>query len=798
MKFSESWLREWVNPNIETDELVSQLTMAGIEIDGIEAAAGEFCGVVVAEILSVEPHPDAEKLRVCIVKGHADGDKQIVCGAKNARTGIKIPFATIGAVLPEGFKIKKAKLRGVESFGMLCGQTELQAGDDDSGLWELPNDAPVGEDLRKYLNLDDSILELDLTPNRGDCLSIRGLAREVGVLNQCEVTEQEVVPVVAAIEDRFPVALSADGACPCYAGRVIRGVDVGSKTPLWMIEKLRRGGIRSIDAVVDVTNYVLLELGQPMHAFDLDTLKSGVKVRFAGTEEKLVLLNDQTIELKQGSLVIADETGPIALAGIMGGASTAVSGSTNDLFLEAAFFDPIAIAGKARSYGLHTDSSHRFERGVDSQLQIKAMERATQLLLDIAGGRAGPISYSELPEYKPEVKSVHLTKDRLIKGLSLDLALLDVSEILTRLGLTIVSEDELGWHLDVPSYRFDIDIEEDLLEEVARIYGYDKLPTRPLMFSSVLESHTEIKTPLSAIKRNLVGRGYQEVITYSFIDPKAHNVIHPDIKAIQLKNPISADMSSMRVSLVSGLMQSLQYNFKRQHVQAKLFEAGMVFIPNLHGEVSETIQKRLIAGVISGSVHEASWAEASRDADFYDIKGDLENTLSACAFGASVAFEKLNDAPAHLHPGQAARVSIEGVDVGYVGALHPSLQKTMGFTKSVYLFECEVDLISEAKLPKFSPLSKHPEVSRDLAVLVDKQCCVADIDTAIRKAAGSVLKQLTLFDVYSGEGIDTERKSLAFSLTFQHPLQTLKDDEINASMSSVINSLESQFNASLR
>lgn len=797
MKFSESWLREWVNPKIDTSELISQLTMAGLEVDGVEPAAGEFSGVVVAEILSVESHPDAEKLRVCSVTGHPEGDKQIVCGAPNARVGIKVPFATIGAKLPGDFKIKKAKLRGIESFGMLCGQTELEAGDDDSGLWELPSDAPVGEDLRVYLGLDDSILELDLTPNRGDCLSIRGLAREVGVLNEVEVNELVIPSVKASIDDSLPVSLEAPDACSVYAGRVIRGVDVSHPTPLWMVEKLRRGGVRSIDAVVDVTNYVLLELGHPMHAFDMAKLSGSINVRFAQNGEKLELLNEQTIKLKSDSLVIADASGAIALAGIMGGSTTAVSDSTKDLFLEAAFFDPIVIAGKARSYGLHTDSSHRFERGVDSQLQSQAMERATELLLDIVGGEVGPITLHKSKEHKPTAKSVRLNKERLAKGLSLDLELVDVKKILTRLGLTVTAEDNEGWCFNVPSYRFDIDIEADLFEEIARIYGYDKLPTRALTFSSTLEPNSEIQTPVSAIKRHLVGIGYQEVITYSFIDPKAHKALYPEVKAIELKNPISADMSSMRTSLVPGLMQALQHNLNRQHVRAKLFEAGMVFIPGSDGVVGAT-QKNMICGVVCGSVHEATWSEAVRDADFFDIKGDLENILSASAYGKSYSFELLDTKSSLLHPGQSAKVLLGGVEVGYIGALHPSLLKELGFSKSVFLFECEVAAIAQAQLPVFTPLSKHPEVSRDLAILVDKQCCVADIDSTIRKTAGSVLKRLKLFDVYSGEGIDTQRKSLAFSLTFQHASRTLKDDEVGASMTSIMDNLQEQFKASLR
>lgn len=794
MKISEAWLREWVNPNISTADLVAQLTMAGLEVDAVEAAAAPFSGVIVGEILSAEPHPDAEKLRVCQVKGHADGVLQVVCGAANARAGIKIPFATIGAELPGDFKIKKAKLRGVESFGMLCAQTELQLGEDDGGLWELPEDASVGTDLRQYLKLDDKVIEIDLTPNRGDCLSIRGLAREVGVLNDLAVQSPAFTNIPPACDATFPVDIHAVEECPSYAGRVIRNIDISRPSPLWLQEKLRRSGIRSIDPVVDVTNYVLLEMGQPMHAFDLATLSGGICVRLAKEGETLKLLNDQDAVLRSDTLVIADKTKTLAIAGVMGGAASAVSETTRDIFLESAFFTQAAIAGKARSYGLHTDSSHRFERGVDHQLQALAIERATELLLAIVGGEAGPVTLAQNTATQPEQRSVHLRRERLESGLGLTADQVNAESILARLGLTLENQTSDGWVFRVPSYRFDIAIEEDLLEEVARVYGYDRLPTRPMAFATQLESHSEAKSTLIDTKQHLVSRGYREVITYSFVDPKVHAILFPDMDAVVLKNPISADMSTMRTSLLPGLLQTLVHNLNRQQTSARLFEAGLVFDTSAPGPVA---QYSRIGGLVYGTVRPQSWAEKNRDVDFFDLKGDVESLLAFAAHGRDVRYVPWSDSEL-LHPGQAAKIYIDDQYAGYLGALHPLKQRALELNKTTFVFELTLSDILQARLPRFQPLSRFPEVSRDLAVLVDKALCVADLDISIRKTAGDVLKNLKLFDVYSGEGIDPKRKSLAFSLTFQHPSRTLKDEEVNASMAAVVECLEREFGANLR
>lgn len=799
MKFSESWLREWVNPSISTQQLVAQLTMAGLEVDAVEPVAGSFSGVVVGEITEIKAHPDAEKLRICAVAGHPEGLKQVVCGAPNAQAGIKVPFATIGAVLPGDFKIKKAKLRGVESLGMLCGQTELAAGDDDTGLWVLPAEAPVGQDLRDYLLLDDNIIDVDLTPNRGDCLSLRGLAREVGVLNSTDVTAPQIDPVQAQVKDTFNVVVADKDACPSYAGRIIRGVDTAAPTPHWMVEKLRRAGVRSIDAIVDVTNYVLLELGQPMHAFDLKKLSGEICVRYAKPAEQITLLNDQEVALQGDTLVIADSTGAIAIAGVMGGASTAVSSSTKDIFLESAFFSPRVLAGKARDYGLHTDASHRYERGVDHRLQVTALERATHLIVSIAGGLPGPSSVTAHTQ-KQAPGTIVLRKKRLAALLGATIADDQVLDMLQRLGLSLVeTHRETGaesWGFSVPSYRFDLTIEEDLVEEVARVYGYDQLPTRAPRFNVNLPALGEHSPPPSELKAQLVGRGYQEVITYSFIDPELQQAFDTGFKPVQLQNPISSEMSTMRTTLVPGLIGVLKTNLSRQKNRIKCFETGLRFRSE-DGRTETLSQEPSVAGLIYGNRAEVSWAAKPAESDFFDLKGDLESLLAVCAKGKACSFKAHSDV-AYMHPGRTAAVYVEDELAGYIGALHPATQKALGIPKAVYIFELSLDRVLGRELPAFKELSRFPAVSRDLAFEVGKTLSLVELEQAIKSAAGERLTHLKLFDEYRGEGVDPKRKSLAFNLTFQHSSRTLKDDEINASVASVVSRLEEGFNATLR
>ncbi|RDE22824.1 phenylalanine--tRNA ligase subunit beta [Motiliproteus coralliicola] len=791
MKFSEKWLREWVNPAIETDALVAQITMAGLEVDGVEPAAAEFSGVVIGEIEAAEQHPNADKLQVCRV---SDGNEtfQVVCGAPNARAGLRVAFAKVGAVLPGNFKIKKAKLRQVESFGMLCSGEELGINEDNDGIMELPLQAQPGQDLREFFDLDDQIIEVDLTPNRGDCLSIAGLAREVGVLNKAPVTEVAVEPVAATIDDTFPIEIEAGEGCARFVGRVIKGIDPTATTPVWMVEKLRRSGIRSIDPVVDITNYVMLELGQPMHAYDLATLNGGIRVRMAESGEKLTLLDGQECELNNETLLIADHQGPLGLAGIMGGEGSGVAEQSRDIFLECAYFNPLAIAGKARSYGLHTDASHRFERGVDPELQVKASERATALLLEIVGGEAGPITEVALEQHLPASRTVKLRAERIKKLLSLDIEADEVEEILTRLGMGVSADGDSAWQVDVPAYRFDVSLEEDLLEELARIYGYNRMPVRTNHATLKLTPQPEAQKGLPDLRRLLVARGYQEAITYSFVEPGLLAKFDSEHQPVALANPISADMAVMRTTLWPGLIKAMQHNQHRQQSRIRLFETGQRFVPGDDG----LIQDDVIAGALFGTCNPEGWTGHKRVVDFFDVKGDLEALLAVNGDANAFEFEAAEHQA--LHPGQTAAIKRDGELVGYVGALHPSLCKELGLNGPVFLFELALDAVMVDRLPAFSELSKYPGTSRDMALVVDQQVAVAKVLQLTREKAGEWLKDVTLFDVYSGEGIENGKKSLALSLTWQHPSHTLNDEQVNQFFDAVVTAAEQQLGAVLR
>ncbi|UTW08091.1 phenylalanine--tRNA ligase subunit beta [Pseudomonas benzenivorans] len=791
MKFSEQWLRTWVNPQVSRDELVARLSMAGLEVDSVTPAAGAFSGIVVGEVLATEQHPDADKLRVCQVSNGAE-TFQVVCGAPNVRPGLKIPFAMIGAELPGDFKIKKAKLRGVESNGMLCSASELQISDDNDGLMELPGDAPVGQDIRAYLELDDASIEVDLTPNRGDCLSLAGLAREVSALYGAPVARPQIAAVAASHDEVRPVEVLSTQACPRYLGRVVRNVDLSRPTPLWMVERLRRADVRSIDAAVDVTNYVMLELGQPMHAFDLAEIKEGIRVRMAEEGEKLVLLDGQEVSLRADTLVIADHQRALAIAGVMGGEHSGVSAKTRDLFLESAFFDTIAIAGKARSYGLHTDSSHRFERGVDWQLAREAMERATALLLEIVGGEAGPVIEVVDAAQLPNVAPVTLRAERIEQMLGLKMDDAEVERMLSALGLSVSASGDGQWRVEVPSHRFDISLEVDLIEELGRLYGYNRLPVRYPQARLAPQAKTEAAVELPALRRLLVARGYQEAITYSFIDPKQFELFNPGVEPLMLANPISTDMAAMRSSLWPGLVKALEHNLNRQQSRVRLFESGLRFV----GQLADLKQEAMLAGVVAGSRLPEGWAHGRDGVDFYDVKADVEALLASA--GAADCFSFVPGEHPALHPGQTARIEREGRLVGFVGAIHPELAKTLGLDQPVYLFELLLSEVIEGRLPAFRELSRFPEVRRDLALLVDREVPAEALLSAIREAAGEWLTDLRLFDVYHGKGIDPHRKSLAVGLTWQHPSRTLNDDEVGTTTQNILTSLEQRFNATLR
>lgn len=790
MKISETWLRTYVNPDISTDELVAQLTMAGLEVDAIEPAAAEFSGVVVGEVLEMEKHPDADKLRVCKVNVGEAEPLQIVCGASNVRVGLKIPAALCGAVLPNDFKIKKSKLRGVESFGMLCSEKELGIAADANGLMELPNDAPVGVDMREYLSLNDSIMELGLTPNRADCLSVEGVAREVAVLNQFDWSPKQVLDAAIQHQDTLSVTLSAPTACPRYLGRLIKNVKANAETPLWMQERLRRAGLRSLGAVIDITNYVLLELGQPLHAFDADKLTGGITVRYATSGEPLALLNGQTINLADNTLVIADDAKALALAGIMGGNDSAVSDDTQHIFLECAFFTPEQIAGKARQYGLHTDSSHRFERGVDFTLQHRAIERATQLIVDIAGGEVGAITEAVSNEHLPKREAVNLRKQRLEKILGTAVADDTVTDIFKRLGMDVLTTSD-GWQVVPAGFRFDIAIEADLIEEVARIYGYNNLPNNSLLMRSSLGNATESVLPLDRVKDLLVDRGYQEAITYSFVDEGLQKTIAPNDELVRLQNPISADMAVMRTTLWCGLINAALYNTNRQQSRVRLFETGLRFVQ----QNGETVQEKMLAGLALGSVYAEQWGEKTRKLDFYDIKADVEALFALT--GCKVSFKPAEHTA--LHPYQTAEIlNSAGEHIGYIGMLHPNLEKQLGFDNQVFLFELKQDLLLNKQQAKFKPLSKYPSVRRDLALLVSDEVNANDIINTIQSCNIAYLQDLHIFDIYRGKGVADGHKSVALGITLQNDQQTLTDSEIDAIVSTLLNTLSQTLGAKLR
>jgi phenylalanyl-tRNA synthetase beta chain len=801
MKFSEQWLREWVNPQLTTQELVDQLTMAGLEVDGFDPVAGPFEGIIVGEIVAVEDHPNADKLHVCRVSTGDDELLQVVCGAPNARAGLKAPFAPVGSQI-EDFKIKKAKLRKVESFGMLCSERELGISDNHDGLMELPEDAPVGEKIVSYLNLDDAIIDLDLTPNRSDCLGIIGLAREVGVLNNIDVDVPEMPEVAATTDASFAVTLSAKSACPRYVGRAIKNINLHAETPLWMQEKLRRCEVRSIDPIVDVTNYVMLELGQPMHAFDLDRLQGTIDVRLADEAEHITLLDGQDVALGKGTLLITDDSGPIAIAGIMGGLSTAVVEGSSNIFLESAFFAPMAMAGQARSYGMNTDASHRFERGVDFALQTRAIERATQLILEIAGGEAGPVVETVSEADLPSQNQVPLRSPRINRLLGIHVSDTEVDEMLTRLGFEHEKSDQGGdtaWLVQAPTHRFDIELEVDLIEEISRIYGYNNLPVTVPKSDLNMAHVAEAEVTIEKIRNQLVVRGYQEAITYSFVEAGSQVLLDPTNEPIALANPISADMSVMRSTLWPGLIKALIYNKNRQQDRIRLFETGLRFIqpanqPEL--DLAQVKQDKVLAGVAMGRRIPESWSESTAKIDFFDIKGDLESIFELTAESDTFSFKPANH-PA-LHPGQSAEICRNGESLGYLGLLHPRVQTELGLDEAVFVFELAVDSLVSRKIPKFTELSKFPEVRRDIAVIVDKNIDSSQILGNIHDNAGDYLQNLMLFDVYTGKGIDPTRKSLALGLTYQHPSRTLTDQEINESVDCVVASLQNQFDASLR
>src|SRR5450830_618342 len=783
MQFSENWLRSLVNTDLSSQALSHALTMTGLEVEEMQPVAAPFSKVVVAKILSAEKHPDADRLQVCMVDVGSTNPVQIVCGAANARAGLIAPCALVGAELP-GISIKQAKVRGIESFGMMCSSKELGISAEATGLLELDSNAVIGQSIREYLDLDDYLFTLKLTPNRSDCLSITGIARDVAAITGAATRFEVVVPVAPALQQAKRVVVNEPAACPRYCGRLISGINAKASTPDWMLRRLERSGLRSISAVVDVTNYVLLALGQPMHAFDADKLSGDIIVRFAKENESLSLLNDQTIQLKTDDLVIADTNGAIALAGIMGGKPTSVSDDTADIFLESAFFVPSVIAGKARRLGLSTDSSYRFERGVDFGNTRNAIEYATTLIKQICGGEAGEVT--EVIGTLPVRNPVKLRLARLVSVLGIPFAQDKVAQLLTQLGFAFTSADDV-YIVTPPSYRFDISIEEDLVEEIARLHGYDHIPAIAPQAALTMLPASESQLKPAWLRDIAVANGYQEIVNYSFVEEQTEREILGNTKPIKLKNPIASNMSVMRSSLWVGLLDTLVYNLNRKQARVRLFEIGSAY--TLDGETYQ--EKMLISGLAYGAASPEQWAEPTRELDFFDIKTVTD------ALGSLRVEYKAAQHPA-LHPGQSAQIMLDNKAIGWLGKLHPKWQQHYQLPLATFVFELDAAALLSRQLQTFAEVAKFPPIRRDLAVIVDENIEVKAVIDTMLSAHIPVVNDVRLFDVYRGKGIAENKKSLAFLVLMQDTQKTLTDVEADEAMSKLLDSIKKNHGAELR
>lgn len=791
MKVSEHWLHEWIKPAYSRETLCERMTMSGLEIESATPVAEPFAHVVVGQVLRIDKHPEADRLNICEVNVGKDKPLTIVCGAKNVTVGMKIPAALEGAELPNNLKIKNSIIRGIASQGMLCSATELGLSDESEGLLALPADAKLGESVWDYLNLADYIIDISITPNRGDCLSIKGLATEISALTQTKQTPPVINQVKATIDKVVPVFLEAPEACSRYVGRVITNVKADATTPIWMQERLRRAGTRCISPVVDVMNYVMFELGQPMHAFDLRMISGSIHVRMANASEQLQLLDNQTVTLTPETLIIADDTRPLAVAGVMGGLESAVTLLTTDIFLESAYFNPQQIVKSGRQFNLTSESSHRFERGVDSKLQTLAIERATQLLLDIVGGEPGPIIEVAEEIHLPQPAVITLRTARIEKILGMHIPAQEVEAILTRLGFVCEKNAE-GWKVKVPSARSDVTLEIDLIEEVMRLYGTDRVPLRHAVSELRMVPQSEQRLALTTMRNALRDAGYQEVITYSFVDKKLQELLNPGKEPKPLVNPITSDMTVMRTNLWPGLVKTLIYNLNRQQSRVRLFETGLRFVP----EGQDYLQERVITGLLSGAAFPEQWGIPTRRADFFDLKGDIQNLLKL-TFASDEFIFKPGTHPA-LHPGQTAEIYRKDKYVGVFGALHPLVMQNLDLQTPVFVFELLLDVLEAARVPSYTEVSKFPEIRRDIAIFVNRSVPVQMIQDTIIKTAGELLREVNLFDVYQGKNSDESRKSVALSLTLQHASRTLVDEEVADLMERVIVALKQTCAAELR
>ena len=791
MKFSEKWLRDWVNPSLDTQELSHRLTMIGHEVDALEAYGSGLENVVVGEIVSFAKHPDADRLSVCQVATGNGETLEVVCGAPNVRTGLKSPFAPVGTKLPNGMKLRRSKIRGVVSNGMLCSAIELGLGDESDGIVELHDDAPTGSTLIEYMDLPDHSFDLDLTPNRGDCFSVLGIARDVSAVTSTPLDDLPLNKVPATIADEHPVELVLPEGCPRFAARVIRNIDLSARSPLWLIERLRRSGLREIHPVVDITNYVMLELGQPLHAYDFERLNGPIRPRLAEQGEELTLLDEKHVELLPNTMVITDDSGPIGMAGIMGGLSTAVTTATTDVFFEAAFWPPEFMAGRARQYGMHTDASMRFERGVDPELGVRAIERATELLLAISGGDAGPLVDHLAAEHLPAKPTLVLRKKRLAQVLGAEIPEDRVTEILGNLGMEIEVEP-VSWRVKIPTYRFDIDVEDALVEEVARIYGYDEIPEQTATGGTPLALADESKIDLDVIANTLVARDFQEVITYSFVASDANEKITGVASELVLSNPISSEMSVMRGSIWPGLLEAAAANIARQQDRVRLFEIGKTF----HGTLAKPQEVVRVAGLITGNSVDEQWGSPSQVVDFFDIKSDVSALLQITGCFDEFGFEAA-EVPA-LQPGQSAKIMRNNECAGVIGKLHPVQARHFDLDKNVFVFELDSEKTFAAKVPVAEIVSRFPSIRRDIAILVAEDVVTSDLIRVVQEVAPDSVTSVRLFDIYRGPGIEAGLKSIALGLILQETSRTLTDDDADAAQAVVLRKLKQDFAAVLR
>ena len=792
MKVSERWLREWVDPPLSTDELAARLTGAGLEVDSVRPVSDRLPKVVVAEVVEAGRHPRADRLSLCRVDAGSGEALSVVCGAPNVRRGMRAALALPGARLPGGVKVRRSRIRGEESKGMLCSARELGLGTEEDRIVELSREAQIGRDLYDEMKLDDVTIDIELTPNRGDCLGVAGIAREVGALTRLAVRSPACTPVPAAIDDAPAIVLDAPADCPRYVGRIIRDIDAGADTPLWLRERLRRSGLRSISAVVDVTNYVMLEFGQPMHAFDLDALTPPVRVRRAKEGEGLTLLDGSALELDAEALVIADARGALALAGVMGGLGSGVTQTTRHILLESAWFLPRTIAVEARRRGLHTDASHRFERTVAADLQRRATERATALLLEITGGKPGPVVDACRADHMPVRPWITLRASRIRRLLGMEMAPADVTDILARLGIVGEEAAPGEWRVRAPPFRPDLSIEADLIEEVGRVHGYDRIPNRAPVSALRMRPRAEAGPGIAAVREVLVARGYQEAVTFSFVDAGLQQAMAPAEAAIPLRNPISSEMAVMRHQIWPGLVRAMRYNTHRQHTRVRLFETGLVF----RRSADAVRQEAVVAGLATGPLNPEQWAESPRDCDFFDVKGDVEALLERGRMEGTVSFEAA-PLPA-LHPGRSARVVHDGISIGSLGEVHPELSRAWKHAAPVYLFELSLPVLCAGRRLRCEPLPRHPAVRRDLAVVVDESVSVEALKGCVGQAGVDVLENLELFDVYRGEGIDPGKKSLAIAICFRHGSRSLVDEEVEEGLRTITSALGKHLGAALR